>query len=649
MSNTAVFLYSGNQYQGSGNPGNQLQTGSTIYYRNATNSTWSSLPMGFWYAGGASGNNKYYSNSIPANTFNACETVQYYFRIPYSDHLPTFVYGNDNLSESTEIESVAQANPFAYTVQAPLGPPAGPYVSYSNVVGSVIYEAQVFTNSGGVSLVGPDLSGNPLTNAISFLAPSAVVNGNSISGGAVVSTSSLSNGLQIVELFGATSIVAQITFPYPGVMHYEVVDWGGQLLTSTAITVPSSSTEHFYGFGEKFNTLDQAGNKVHIMTHDTSARIVPDDTYAVAPWFISTKGYGFHLDSTDESWFDMRNQYPDRYVISNMVGSTFSGYVTNAVKFNVVYRPLLTDVLTRYTDYKGRPLLPPPWTFLPWMSSDVWSSGGEVRYVLSELRARGVPGSILVYDSPWETSYNDFDWNTSQFSNSGTFENQQWPGFSTTSDMMTFLQTNGYKAVVWFTPFINTTSWSENYANCLYNVTLSGPSASNYPSAVASNYLVHTVSGGITNVLSVPWWKGTGSPLDFTNPNAVQYLQNTLSNLVTQSGGVIGGFKTDDGEAQASPSPFIPLNALYADGQTGVEMQNGYCVEYQKTVSGVLGTNGILWGRSGFAGSQAYPAIWGGDNEPNFGDANGLPAVMLAGEFDRDERLLHLGQRHLRI
>ena len=182
-SNTAVFLYTGNQYQGSGNPGNQLQTGSTIYYRNATNSTWSSIPMFFWYAGGASGNNKYYSNSIPANTFNAGDTVQYYFQIPYSDHLPTYVYGNDNASQTSELQSDAQSSPFSYTVATPLQAPSGPYVSYSNVVGSTIYELQVFTNSGGISLVGPDLLGNPLTNAISFLAPSAVVGGNSITGG----------------------------------------------------------------------------------------------------------------------------------------------------------------------------------------------------------------------------------------------------------------------------------------------------------------------------------------------------------------------------------------------------------------------------------------------------------------------------------
>ncbi len=392
-SNTPVFLYTGNQFQGSGNPGNQLATGSTIFYRNATNSTWTSIPMGFWYQGGASGNNKYYSNSIPANLFNTGDTVQYYFKIPYSDHLPTFLYGNDDASQSTEIESVAQANPFSYTIQGPLTPPSGPYVAYSNVVGSVLYEARVYQNTGQISLRGPDLSGNPATNAITIQPPAAVVNGNSIGGGAVLSSTALSNGLQIVEQFGATSIVAQITFPYPGVMHYEVVNWGAQVLTSTTITVPSSSSEHFFGFGEKFNGLDQAGNKVHIMTYDTSARSVSDNTYAVAPWFMSSLGYGFDLDSTDESWFDMRNSFGDRYIINNMVGSSFSGYVTNAVKYNVVYGPNLADVLSRYTAYKSRPLLPPPWAFMPWMSSDVWSSGGEVRYVVTKLRERGVPGS----------------------------------------------------------------------------------------------------------------------------------------------------------------------------------------------------------------------------------------------------------------
>ncbi len=512
----------------------------------------------------------------------------------------------------------------------------------SNTVGSSIIEARIYQNNGYVTLTGPDLNGNPGAVTLTFPPGSVNSGGNNYQIGPVLSSTPLSNGVQVVQSLGPTSIVVQVTFPYPGVMHYEVVNWGGLPLTATCLTVPSPSSEHFYGFGEKFDALDQAGNKVHIMTHDTSARVVPDDTYAVAPWFVSSLGYGFHLDSTDESWFDMRNQYSDRYVISNMVGSSFSGYVTNAMKYNVVYGPNLTDVITRYTGYKGRPLLPPQWAFMPWFSDDVWTSGGEVRYVISRYRALGIAGSVFVFDSPWELTYNDLAWSTNQFSASGTFENvngggsSNYNGFATIGDMMTFLRTNGFKVVVWFTPFMNTTSWSENYANCLYNVTLSGPADENYSALQGSNYFVRAVSGTSTSVLSVAWWKGTGSPIDFTNPNAAHWFQSTLSNLVTvsSSGGqqVIGGFKTDDGEGIADPTPFIPLNALYADGRTGVEMQNSYCVEYQKTVSAVLGTNGILWGRSGFAGSQTAPAIWGGDNEPNFGNGNGLPAVMLAGE-----------------
>lgn len=138
----------------------------------------------------------------------------------------------------------------------------------------------------------------------------------------------------------------------------------------------------------------------------------------------------------------------------------------------------------------------------------------------------------------------------------------------------------------------------------------------------------------------MPWWKGRGSPVDFTNAAGKKWLSDQLkdllaqSNVLTRSGAtepVIGGFKTDDGESSNGPNVYIPKTATYADGRTGVEMRNAYCLEYHKTVWNVLGTNGVLFARSGFAGSQAFPGCWAGDNEPNFGD-NGLPSVMIAGQ-----------------
>ena len=45
----------------------------------------------------------------------------------------------------------------------------------------------------------------------------------------------------------------------------------------------------------------------------------------------------------------------------------------------------LTDVLSRYTGLTGRPPLPPPWAFGPWISSDVWRNGGEVGYAVDQV------------------------------------------------------------------------------------------------------------------------------------------------------------------------------------------------------------------------------------------------------------------------
>src|SRR5205814_1998538 len=79
-----------------------------------------------------------------------------------------------------------------------------------------------------------------------------------------------------------------------------------------------------------------------------------DHSYKAAPWFLSTRGYGFHLDSSAESDFDLRHSAADRYVVTNHFSS---------LRYNVVFGPRLPDVLTRFTAYAGRPALPPPWAF----------------------------------------------------------------------------------------------------------------------------------------------------------------------------------------------------------------------------------------------------------------------------------------------
>jgi alpha-glucosidase (family GH31 glycosyl hydrolase) len=195
--------------------------------------------------------------------------------------------------------------------------------------------------------------------------------------------------------------------------------------------------------------------------------------------------------------------------------------------------------------------------------------------------------------------------------------------------MMNFFRAQGLKVVCWMTPFVNVSSDNEGVRG--QNL------GEARPDRKEERFFVSDAATG--GALVVPWWKGRGSPIDFTSAAARGWLTDRLNDLLaastvdTKSGHepAIGGFKTDDGESGNGPNTYIPETARYSDGRTGREIVNGYCLEYLKTVYNVLGAKGVLFARSGFAGTQAFPGCWAGDNEPNFGDQNGLPSVIVAG------------------
>ncbi len=503
-------------------------------------------------------------------------------------------------------------------------------------------QARIFQGSGHLALAGPDLAGTPHANVLTFEPPVVTVRGRAQTVGRVVSSSPLPDGFELVQDLGGTNITARLTFPADGVLRYEVTDWNGPLPDQTSVSAASDDSEHFYGFGEKFDTFDQAGRFVRTQTFDHPGN-KGDRSYKTAPWFLSTRGYGFYLESSTESHFDMRSGSRDGYVVTNLFST---------LRFNIVYGPRLTDALSRYTGLTGRPSLPPPFAFGPWISSDVWRTGGEVRYAVEKFRQADVniPASAFVFDSPWESNYNDFTFNLkgpgTQLFDGGTFkgkpftlEGKSFPGFATVDEMMEFFRGHGLKVILWMTPFVNVSSDNSEVAG------QEPGKARNYDEGEKIKGVFPLDRDG--KALLVNWWKGVGSPVDFTTPVGRDWVTKQIealvesSEVVTRSGArepVIGGFKTDDGESLTDPGAnknkegvYIPLDARYADGRTGRELRNAYCVGYHETIHGVLGQKGVLLARSGFTGSQAFPGYWAGDNEPNFGPENGLPSVITAG------------------
>ena len=114
----AITVFSGNQFQGGGNPGNQLQDGSAVLFKQAAGTAWQTVPLIF---ATAVGNNKYYSAAIPTGAFATGTIVQYYLRIAYDNLATTFLLAapGDMISMTTGDESAAQAAPFTFTIETP--------------------------------------------------------------------------------------------------------------------------------------------------------------------------------------------------------------------------------------------------------------------------------------------------------------------------------------------------------------------------------------------------------------------------------------------------------------------------------------------------------------------------------------------------
>jgi galactose oxidase len=110
-----VTISTGNQFAGAGNPGNELELGSSLLYRLSRAGPWTEVPMAFVKQ---AANNKYYAADIPVAGLPAGALVEYYVRIAYDDHDTTFVLAaaGGTTSATSATEAAAQAAPFSFNV-----------------------------------------------------------------------------------------------------------------------------------------------------------------------------------------------------------------------------------------------------------------------------------------------------------------------------------------------------------------------------------------------------------------------------------------------------------------------------------------------------------------------------------------------------
>jgi alpha-D-xyloside xylohydrolase len=330
-------------------------------------------------------------------------------------------------------------------------------------------------------------------------------------------------------------------------------------------------------------------------------------TYKPIPFFMSTSGYGLWFDTTGDATFDMNASSKEDIVIDG-----------DAAKLRVVLfaGPEFPKILSAFTALasglggQARSVLPPYWAFAPWLGRDYHQNEAQVRQDIDKARELSLPASVIVIDSPWATGYNSYVINPKQFSDA--------PG------MTRHLHDEGYKLVLWHTPWINNKSDPPHEEGFAGKIDIE---SSNYAEAASSGYFVKAPDG---SPYIGRWWKGEGSLIDFTNQHARLWWQDQLRQAI-RSGA--DGFKDDDGEGSFIPETGA-ADLTFADGSDPRIMRNRYAVLYNNAVEELiqkdLKGNGVLFIRSVTTGANGLGFLWGGDNEGTFGPENGLPSVVTA-------------------
>lgn len=363
-------------------------------------------------------------------------------------------------------------------------------------------------------------------------------------------------------------------------------------------TMYSYSDEAYYGFGEKFTTFNKRGQKITVWQHDSQSTN-SDVSYKSMPYFMSSNGYSILLNSFTRTHFNMG---ATSYVSYNM--EVEDPYIDYYMFCNKDYMGLLED----YTSLTGRSPLIPKWAFGFWMSKMSYMSRDELEGVVSKMEKFGMSVDVIHIDA-WGS--NGFDGNPDLLS----FDEKRFPH---PEEMIANLKKRGIKLSLWMFPYVIYTGPFGKKA---------GYPSAQYEYCKKHGYLVKSVHGGLAFLKGglVPAPGGGIAFFDFTNPEAVNYMKARVKRLMHMGVGVI---KTDFSED-------IPEDAIFYDGTKGIEGHNKYPLLYAKTIYEAskeakeeMGEKALLWGRSGYSGSQNFPANWAGDSSAA---TNNLAAILNGG------------------
>ena len=328
--------------------------------------------------------------------------------------------------------------------------------------------------------------------------------------------------------------------------------------------------EKIYGFGERFTNFVKNGQTVDIWNEDGGTGT--EQAYKNIPFYVSNKGYGVFVNSSDKVSFEVGSEKVSRVQFS-VPGESLEYYV--------IAGDSMKDVLGHYTDLTGKPSLPPAWTFGLWLSTSFLTDYDEatVNSFVDGMIERDIPLEVFHFDCLWMKEYEwcNFEWDDRTFPEP--------------VNMLKRLKEKGLKICVWINPYI-------------------GQKSPLFDEGAEHGYFLKKANGDIWQ-----WdkWQAGMAIVDFTNPEARQWYESKLKNLLDMG---VDCFKTDFGER-------IPTDAVYYNHADPAKMHNYYAYLYNEVVFNLLkrergDKEAVVFARSASVGSQKFPVHWGGDSTSDY-------------------------------
>ena len=235
------------------------------------------------------------------------------------------------------------------------------------------------------------------------------------------------------------------------------------------------------------------------------------------------------------------------------------------------------------------------WAFGVWMWEDDVNTEAAIYDIVNGCARNDLPLSAVIVDSPWETAYNNFEWDRARYPDP--------------QRMIADLHQRGVRVMMWMTPLINVPGKQADAR---------GSDVDYYALAQQKGYLAN---GGKT----IKWWKGEGAFIDYTNPGAVEWWHGLMDRVLLMG---TDGWKVD-GAAERFPwyggyGAGGPIKVMeYVD----MYYRDTYRHLLRRNSSGVTMVRSVDIGESGYTGRHAplaaAPITWFGDQEHRW-DKNGL-------------------------